>query len=1153
MARTRSAGTAPTKSHTYLLRLRHVVRNPDASSSAVAGDNASVVGLDNEQETDDVCSSYELCTEIDKILNSESKTSVFKLGVASTTNYFTMSCATMFIAEYLYTKYVGLGSCICRDANTLHTVIHATVKTKYEEWFAQLREVKIKIDTWRTFRDKIYWGRKCIAAIHQHLCQLGYNVTCSFIYRNLSRFEDLFEEMSGKETSSMEDLQQQLNDRLNDPSWMSLLQDILGDLNLPPPISKNTNKYQCKKGKSGTTNNPSRRRHKNEAQPKPRKRQKTPFRKRNDDHFQEDKNIPKNTKKQSTPKPGCCPSPQSAPPTSSGPLTRSDPPASCSPSPQLAPPASSTNRSPKFGLMFSGKTKQYHMNLTKDCPYIVVEVFRDGDGNIVKGELTQEKTGEIHEVGAADYVKNLSEAYIVPSSSAYMYCFKHAKLCPHFLLTNIEVSEYVKKLLTYGDVSIRKLGSWQHNHGPVKILSDGTLEEGLREGKHQDSMFTFFSHTTRPYLEFCDVSKMHFPLDAWMRYFDEKEAKSVLNGNIAQEKLRGLRFPFDGGWGRNGVHEKRITTQEKGKEYVCAQPTLINADVDIKVGDHEFNAYETFQEPLDALATIAEEYIFDANGDPVYGDKNRDAIFGEPLRQKTKCKKTGAEAFTFVRQKVNPKCRVDQGYVNSKRLTKRHLDGPDSGEEGYNITCILSFHVVHKGFVYRMTLIAYTRQSCGDWINRNNYSRYLRQALRDYQVEYNGHLLYQDFTLCDDMSKYKVLTIGRDRQLVHNVFIPPKTELTDSFYDRYRENMELNNKTVQEDEEPWKKFNWKHFESNPSNYELKWMDFDWEKKFDPPLKIIGVREFINRFAYVSIYSHTMNTFFAKHKPPYEKRIPILYFALLSTSGCLFSFILNRLSEELTELSLEKISAVNLFRKCQQISDRHKFNSFNGGPYGRYQPQPIFPHDNNAFGHKYVPKSGEQWEETPDGKLQIQLALLAQALSELDAGDCLCPKTNKMIRNVCADKKIHALGDVSSLSFPSLCVFTGFCSSESAIETAQQAMPNVRSKNSYFAHLCRYINHHGGYNLKPKPAEGKKILRNAFFSVADSWNTSVQCVENGSCCKFRTLPRYDVFLEGMDMYDIKPSILQPIQIKRFNSDKWVPIKFKEGILTMITDD
>ena len=1104
----------------------------------------------------ELCSSYELSTELDNILRSESRTTVFKLGVASTSTYFGMSCATMFIAEYLYTKHVGSGSCICLPDRSLRKRIHPTVYTEYEKWFQKLLAARIQIDTLRSFSDKIRWGKMCVASIQEHLHRLGYDVSCYFVYKNLPSFQDFFEDVKRRDTSSNDTLQDKLNARLEDPFWLTTLQDILAELKVPPPDEPQDDEAPKTKP-PGTNRRPSHR--KNKAKPmtrKPRrKRRRTASRQRNDDHFEEDENIPKSSKTRSARKP-----PSETAPTTCGPpkpgsksadTTFTPTPSSSSLPTSVPPPTADATH--KFGLMFSGNTKEYQMNSDTFYPYIVVEVFRNADGSIIEGELKDKKTGKLHEVGG-DYVDRLSEAYIVPTSAAYMYCFKHARLCPHFLLTSDEVKKYVQKLLAHGDVSIRKPGSWQHNHGPVEIVSGGTLEKELGEGKHRNSMFTFFSHTTKPYLEFCNVREMHFPLDAWMRYFDEKEAKSKKKGDKEQEKLRGLRFPFDAGWGRNGVHERRSATQKKGKEYVCAQPTLINTNTILQVGEEEVNAYETFQEPLDALASIAEKYIRDANGDPLYNDEFRDDIFGKPLREKTKCKKRGSEAFTFVRQKVNPKHLVDLGHVTSERLTKRHLDGPDSGEEGYNVTCILSFHVVHNGYVYRVTLIAYTRQSCADWIDRNNYSRYLRQALRDYKLEHNGLVSYQDFGLRDDMSEYRVRSVGSYDLHHYNVFIPPRAALTDSFYDRYRENRTFEkNYPIAEEEEPWTTFDWEHFESAPADYSLRWVDYHWNNKFQPPVKMIAVTEFINRFAYVSSYSHVMNTFFLNNRPSYDQRISILYFALLSTSPCLFSFILDRLDERLNQSSIKTLTAVQLFRKCQQISDDHGFQSFIAGPYGRYRSQPVKLEGNNPLGYKFVPTT-EKKEHTPDGKLEACIRFLAKAVEELDAGDCLCPMTNKMIKNVCDrgnKENIYGVGGVSSLSFPSLCVFTGFCSSEAAIETAQQALPNVSSKNSYYPALCRYINHHGDFQIDPADKQkGKQLLQNAFFSVADSWDTCVQAIENGSCCRFRYKPHKDVFLKGMDLYDIKPADLLPLRIKKFNSDEWVPIKFEQGFLMVI---
>lgn len=69
----------------------------------------------------------------------------------------------------------------------------------------------------------------------------------------------------------------------------------------------------------------------------------------------------------------------------------------------------------------------------------------------------------------------------------------------------------------------------------------------------------------------------------------------------------------------------------------------------------------------------------------------------------------------------------------------------------------------------------------GHWLDQNCKTRQLRQALRDYQVEYNRMFEYNDLHLLEDMSWYETLT---DKDPNRSRVVPPDKELNNDLFDR---------------------------------------------------------------------------------------------------------------------------------------------------------------------------------------------------------------------------------------------------------------------------------------------------------------------------------------------------------------------------------
>ena len=206
-------------------------------------------------------------------------------------------------------------------------------------------------------------------------------------------------------------------------------------------------------------------------------------------------------------------------------------------------------------------------------------------------------------------------------------------------------------------------------------------------------------------------------------------------------------------------------------------------------------------------------------------------------------------------------------------LTEPHCDGPNDDQPGYRNTVVYSFLVEWKGNIYRLSIICYTRASIGNFLEKNYVALHLRRHMRDHLVENNGMLHYKDFHLQHHMTKYLVKTDTTETKIrftgvkstLLNSFQPEEKDLSVTFFER----------------NPNSKW-------NPSNSDytkniirkLTWTKFPLEKK---TLKIILVREMMNRYGFASSFAYQINMFIKKHMPTYHQKFQLLYMGLLQTS------------------------------------------------------------------------------------------------------------------------------------------------------------------------------------------------------------------------------------------------------------------------------
>ena len=191
--------------------------------------------------------------------------------------------------------------------------------------------------------------------------------------------------------------------------------------------------------------------------------------------------------------------------------------------------------------LFSGLSQPYMGRI--HYPFIVVETFRDNEtGNVVKGDLEQ---------GLNSKTIYRESVLGVETTNSYCYYFKRADLKPHMVVDAQQAKTHLEAA--------------QNNRVTTTIVYSNSLK---KEFKLPHSEFMFWSELTTEYQQCFGKEKLKFDLDFWHIKFDSDHSEDNLN--------RGFTEYFDGGYGRDGVMENTYRTQQRGKEYVSALPSLIN-------------------------------------------------------------------------------------------------------------------------------------------------------------------------------------------------------------------------------------------------------------------------------------------------------------------------------------------------------------------------------------------------------------------------------------------------------------------------------------------------------------------------------------------------------------------------------------------------
>lgn len=610
------------------------------------------------------------------------------------------------------------------------------------------------------------------------------------------------------------------------------------------------------------------------------------------------------------------------------------------------------------------------------------------------------------------------------------------------------------------------------------------MTTGLKGGQKEGGEFFFLSDR-------CDIFKnifgdglknVRFDADCWNNFFDGEDKKKDIERGF-------LHGHLDLGWGRCGVHQKTSKSQTKSGFHIRALPHMINKG-------HAM--YKKLGNIPDLIQTFCDQYVFE-DGKRLMPCHTRDLEFGQELRKESGQQLSRFEAYTIVRQPMDKKKGLSG--------THRHIDGPNCSKVGYQTTCVFSFLCNWKDEQFRMACICYTRNSCYHWTNDNSIAFHFREKMKDYVIDSNGGIYYNHWCLKEDMSQHKVLT---DKSLDKTV--PSETVISNDLFKIYKKRNPESTWTNR-NELAARKMVWTHHTG--------WKNCCGDEvQLDS--RIIKVAEFVNRFGFVSSYAHIINVFQEIHMINRAQIIEMIYAALLTPSQIQFHHIASSMLKNWSDDWASK----NLFKEYHSMC--HRMNlKWGGGPLCRFRGQS--DRDNDKL--KSLFRFGKNKE------LKINLDKLNTATNDLEKGSFLNRKGE--LTKTLESYQVQLINGVASLSFPSLCCFTGLCTSEKATMTAKLVKPNMtRYRQSYLTLMTSWLNERlapRGIDVEQTMIDPNKIKK-MWTATGDSLGWVQATMENGTCAMFRKKKRHDVYFERQRLYNIKNHSNDTF-VREWNSTEW----------------
>lgn len=242
-----------------------------------------------------------------------------------------------------------------------------------------------------------------------------------------------------------------------------------------------------------------------------------------------------------------------------------------------------------------------------------------------------------------------------------------------------------------------------------------------------------------------------------------------------------------------------------------------------------------------------------------------------------------------------------------------------------------------------------------------------------------------------------------------------------------------------------------------------------------------------------------------------------------------------------EMEIGTYKKRNMFQEFYKKSNNLGLK-WGGGPLTRYQGQADWRKDQTGRQKKVG-----LFDFESNDILKENLERLEDAIIELNNGSWLNDK-NELIKNL-ASYKIKNLGTVGSLSFPSLCCFTGLCVSKEAITTAKSVLPNmIKSDHSYLTLMKKWLKELVAKNqmhINIEEATSENKLKRMWKAIAKSMNEVPASIENGTCAMFRGTKRYDIYFHGQSLYNLVEDS-DIVRVRDWESDDWKNLHIKDGV-------
>ena len=172
-----------------------------------------------------------------------------------------------------------------------------------------------------------------------------------------------------------------------------------------------------------------------------------------------------------------------------------------------------------------------------------------------------------------------------------------------------------------------------------------------------------------------------------------------------------------------------------------------------------------------------------------------------------------------------------------------------------------------------------------------------------------------------------------------------------------------------------------------------------------------------------------------------------------------------------------------------------------------------------------------------------LIALKSTIEDLECGRLL-DNHGQMVRNGPTiptgpeKQNVYLVGDVASISFASLCVFTGMATSEYAIQTAKQAVVNDKSRNNYWDKLVSFLEES---NPTYTRTIDKDYVKKLWTAVGKSISCAFSTVENSICAIFRKSKKQDTFFKGQSLYTLMETSTV-VHVKTYGSNEWETMRF-----------